>query len=72
MVTQAAITPTAPMFMTISKACSGTKMFRATPMNAMTAVSRMPPTGTPRALILPASLGAEPATDMECRMRPVE
>ena len=64
--------PTDAMFSTTSNACSGTKKFSTTPKRPTTPVSRIPATGTPERDTLVANFGAEPATPIEWRIRPVE
>jgi hypothetical protein len=57
---------------TTANAWDGTSAFNPTPSNAMTAVNRMPPYGTPLRLILAAKAGAERFTAMERKILPVE
>ena len=64
--------PIAAMLSTISKALSGTMALSPTPSSVTAPVSRIPPNGTPLRLILPAKRGAEPASDIDRSMRPVE
>ena len=67
-----AMVPNEAILTTTEKASSGIKKFSTTPKSPTTPVSRIPATGTPDLETLVANWGAEPATPMECRMRPVE
>src|ERR1700692_1866425 len=72
MVAQAASTPTAAMLSTISKAWLGLTALSTTPNSPITAVSRIPPYGTPFFDISPVNFGPLPFTDIDRRIRPVE
>ena len=69
---QVLMMPRDATFRTISKASAGTTALRMTPSTATPAVRAMPPYGTPDLFIRAANFGAEPETDMERMIRPVE
>lgn len=72
MVAQPPTMPSAETSSTISKAFEGAIAFRPTPRSVITAVSTIPPYGTPLRDILSVNRGAEPLTAIDRRMRPVE
>ena len=72
MVAQVTRMPTAATFSTVSNASLGATKLMTTPNSATKAVIAMPPYGTPALFMRAANLGADPATAIDRRIRPVE